>query len=168
MHSWTHKNSIVEQYVHTHGYDMLARTQSVWLLLTVVPGHSVPEAETCRVLHRCGWSELQCAWAPGHRGTQGGEAGKGGSETEIHNQGGKQQRMTVCTHRSPLQVSELGHCLHLPPSRSPCRGQECLKVVRNFLRKCQTRTHPHICNQACNLSQPDTVNLSHTQTDMHR
>lgn len=51
----------------------LLASKSVWLLLTVVPGHSVPEAETCRALHKCGWRELQCAWAPGHRESQGGE-----------------------------------------------------------------------------------------------
>lgn len=33
-------------------------------VLTVVPGRSVPEEETCRVLHRCGGSALRCAWAP--------------------------------------------------------------------------------------------------------
>lgn len=45
----------------------------VWTLaslsLTEVPGHSVPEAETCRGLHRCELSGLQCAWAPGQRKT---------------------------------------------------------------------------------------------------
>lgn len=62
---------------------VFASRQSVWLLLTVVPGHSVPEAETCRVLHRCGWSVLQCAWAPGHREDGGSEAEKHAGETKL-------------------------------------------------------------------------------------
>lgn len=65
---------------HTH---VFASRPSVWLLLTVVPGHSVPEAETCRVLHRCGWSVLQCAWAPGHREDGGSEAEKHAGETKL-------------------------------------------------------------------------------------
>lgn len=71
-HSHNRKNTIRHKYscMCTH---VLACRQSVWLLLTVVPGHSVPEAETCRALHRCGWNELQCVWAPGHRETRGRE-----------------------------------------------------------------------------------------------
>lgn len=72
MHSCTIAKT--ECQTSTPVMKMPARRQSAGLLLTVVPGHSVPEAETCRVLHRCGWSELQCAWVPGHRDMQGGEA----------------------------------------------------------------------------------------------
>jgi len=77
LHTQWQKHIIAQTPLHLHTCfhkKMPLFSQLVWLLLTEVPGHSVPEAETCRVLHRCGWSGPQCAWAPGHRQMQGGRA----------------------------------------------------------------------------------------------
>lgn len=121
-----------------------------YLSLTEVPGHSVPEAETCRVLHRCEWSGLQCVWAPGHRKTGGG------TEVEIHAAAESKQHSVhvvstgwwkelIPSHCSPLQQSALESCSLLPPSQRQCWRRQHLELEGESWINDTDQPHRHIC-----------------------
>lgn len=76
-----------------------------------------------------------------------GDAGRAGSEAEIHARREKHKHVTLSTdglnrdiplRHSPLpllQEFQLARSPRLHPSPFPCRAEEHLEAVRNFMRK---------------------------------